>query len=280
MIRRTRSATASPIAGRLAAGSRERPSNAPSINHGTMPPLRTSFAMLQLLAANLAKDAMQPQRKFRFTREWLGVNYRWVAGWNGVTNVDFFELFPGARDLTIDMEIHTGPENLLAHEVYYLCAIAKLIDARRIFEFGTFDGQTTLHLAMNLPEAEITTVALPPGQTIVPGERDVVAGGRFAGRPEAARVTQLLGDSTEMHFGHLYGQFDFVFIDGGHDYAAVRSDTRNALRLVRPGGVIAWDDYPPWEGVKRVVERVAHNHPVFRLDRTKLAVLVTEDSKG
>ena len=34
-----------------------------------------------------------------------------------------------------------------------------------------------------------------------------------------------------------------VIVDGGHSYEVAKSDTQNALRLVRNGGIIVWDDY-------------------------------------
>ena len=37
--------------------------------------------------------------------------------------------------------------------------------------------------------------------------------------------------------------FDVVFIDGQHDYESVRSDTEQALRLVKTGGTLAFHDY-------------------------------------
>ena len=36
---------------------------------------------------------------------------------------------------------------------------------------------------------------------------------------------------------------DFIYIDGNHEYAPVLDDLRNAKRVVKPGGVIAGDDY-------------------------------------
>jgi hypothetical protein len=38
---------------------------------------------------------------------------------------------------------------------------------------------------------------------------------------------------------------DFVFVDGGHDFDTVKSDTENAFQLVRRDGqaCIAWHDY-------------------------------------
>jgi len=43
-----------------------------------------------------------------------------------------------------------------------------------------------------------------------------------------------------------YGPFDFVFVDGGHDYETVQNDYEKYWPLVRPGGVMAFHDiaYP------------------------------------
>jgi predicted O-methyltransferase YrrM len=38
-------------------------------------------------------------------------------------------------------------------------------------------------------------------------------------------------------------RFGLVFIDGDHSYAAVRSDVAGALKILRPGGVLAVHDY-------------------------------------
>lgn len=37
--------------------------------------------------------------------------------------------------------------------------------------------------------------------------------------------------------------FDFIYVDGSHKAADVYDDTLQALRLVRPGGLVLWDDY-------------------------------------
>lgn len=38
------------------------------------------------------------------------------------------------------------------------------------------------------------------------------------------------------------GSFGLVYIDGAHDPASVEHDTGHALRLLRPGGLVAWHD--------------------------------------
>ena len=37
--------------------------------------------------------------------------------------------------------------------------------------------------------------------------------------------------------------FDLIYIDAGHHKHEVRHDTTQALRLIKPGGWILWDDY-------------------------------------
>ena len=42
------------------------------------------------------------------------------------------------------------------------------------------------------------------------------------------------------------GSYDFVFIDGSHDAADVLSDAVLTWPLVKPGGLVCFDDYEWW----------------------------------
>jgi hypothetical protein len=44
------------------------------------------------------------------------------------------------------------------------------------------------------------------------------------------------------------GPFDFIFIDGAHDYANVTNDIRTACERLAPGGLLAFHDYRTYEG--------------------------------
>jgi hypothetical protein len=50
-------------------------------------------------------------------------------------------------------------------------------------------------------------------------------------------------------------QFDFVLIDGDHDYLPVKSDLENFLPRLEKSGVLAIDDYG-WPGVARAIEEL------------------------
>ncbi|WP_439623946.1 class I SAM-dependent methyltransferase [Gemmata sp.] len=71
----------------------------------------------------------------------------------------------------------------------------------------------------------------------------------------ADRVAFVRGDAADA-CGRLTGAFDVAFIDTLHDAASVERDVAAALRVLRPGGVLAFHDYPDpaWPDVRRVVD--------------------------
>jgi len=202
--------------------------------------------------------------------------------------VEFLDVYPEAADLTVPMgDVAYKLWNMDPMERFCLAAIAQLLQPRRIFEFGTFDGASALLLARSVPTAEVFTLDLPPEEYIAPeafgfrpsaGEfaspHDEV-GHLFRGTPEAERITQLLGDSLAFDFTEFLGRMDLVIVDAGHGYEAASADSENALRLVGPTGVVIWDDYiPQWPGVIQAVNETAarHGFSVFRLRGTGFAI--------
>lgn len=126
---------------------------------------------------------------------------------------------------------------------------------RTIFEIGTLAGVTAHHLALNAPTAEVFTLDLPVhgdghcrlATTTADRRQATLRAGAlryvYSGTPEECRIRPVFGDSADFDYAPWHGRVDFFFIDGAHSYEYVRSDTLNALRCVRPGGVIAWHDF-------------------------------------
>jgi hypothetical protein len=60
-------------------------------------------------------------------------------------------------------------------------------------------------------------------------------------------------------FFQWHYELDYIYIDGDHEYENVLSDLNGSYEIVRPGGIIAGDDYgeniPPWgNSIKRAVD--------------------------
>ena len=148
------------------------------------------------------------------------------------------------------LEIHdplgTGG-NVSLLELAVIDSVIRRQKPARLVEIGTLDGRTTLNMAANsAPDAHIFTLDLP----------DQPSGTCFIGKPLAAKITQLTGDSTKFDWSAYDNTLDFVFIDADHTYPFVMSDSRRALKLLRNGrGTIMWHDYGTWdwEGTTRAL---------------------------
>jgi hypothetical protein len=180
-----------------------------------------------------------------------------------------------------DTSIYLSDVGLCSGEVtcVELAAISSLVKktaALNIFEFGTFNGRTTLNLAFNsLPQAKIYTLDLPQAMAskaklfLEAADREFInkelSGTTFKGKPCASKITQLFGDTATFDFTPFYGTMDMVFIDASHSYQYTLNDSRVAHKLLRGSkGLIMWHDYGgAWDGVTRALNELYSHDPAF-----------------
>jgi hypothetical protein len=67
----------------------------------------------------------------------------------------------------------------------------------------------------------------------------------------------LVRESSGCFFRANGFQFNFVFIDGDHDYEQVIEDIRNAAKIISPGGLLCGHDYKNMPGVTLAVDEFA-----------------------
>lgn len=154
------------------------------------------------------------------------------------------------------------------------------------FEIGTYDGGTTALLAEALPaDGRVITLDLPAptfDRTQAPEDLDGDrVGERWRASPAAGKVEQVRCDSLRFDPEPWADRCDLVLVDGAHDLEHGRHDTRTALRLVRPGGIVLWDDFTPyWTGLVRGIVDGVDGGPLARLAGTDLGVLVSPGANG
>jgi hypothetical protein len=165
--------------------------------------------------------------------------------------------------------------------LFFLVSLARALDAKKIFEIGTFTGVTTWTVARNLPDAAVHTLDIPPSAspTWEIDADDVHRGSEdgllYRQLPGAGNIEQHWSDSATFDFSPFYGSMDLIYIDGAHSTAYVRSDTDQALRMVSEAGAVIWDDY--WRLSPGVV-KVLHERTdlsLLRVPGTRLVVHLT-----
>lgn len=177
--------------------------------------------------------------------------------------VDPEAAFPGFREASV--VVHELPRHFwtspLADQIA-VAKIARVINAHRILEIGSFQGHTALMLAENT-DAEITTIDILEDHGEVYRNRIRGRIRRHVGTVETLCETD---------------PFDLIFLDADHRAEEVDRDTRAALEKLAPGGVFIWHDYCDslWiSELNRVPEVLASYAQTMRIQGlrgTKLAV--------
>lgn len=192
----------------------------------------------------------------------------------------------------------SGIGGLTLLESAILVSLAKLADAKKFFEFGTYLGATSLLLATNSSEnAEIVTVDLPPEEVAPMSEGQsqaylhddkindrylsntyVKTGAIYIDRADAdtqkkIRRIQQNSLSIDPDKQGLSKAFDFIFIDGGHDYETVKSDTAKAFKMAKEDAIILWHDYRSniHKDVTLFVDELSQETKIIHVQNTMLA---------
>ena len=124
-----------------------------------------------------------------------------------------------------------------------------------LFEIGAYYGKSAIllgHLA-RLPDERLTVCDVFEHVEAIDAESFPVFNHWYAGVTQQGFEEQyhrfhvglpdiIVGPSTTVDAAGLAGTCRIVHVDGGHSYDVVRHDAATARTLLRPGGVVAFDD--------------------------------------
>lgn len=177
--------------------------------------------------------------------------------------------------------------SLLALETVVFVKLLKHIKPERIFEFGTYRGDTTRLMLENLSPAEVY------GERIYTLDIDSLEGIRFQGDDQklaaismlhprkylksksAHLVCQILQDSLYFDPSPYLEKFQFVFVDANHEYQYVRKDTENGLSMLsREGSAMIWHDYgnPQFPELTAYLDELSREIPHYHVEETMFVV--------
>lgn len=170
------------------------------------------------------------------------------------------------------------------YEAVCLAVIARFIEPNVIFEFGTHKGCSTMLFLRHSPATSMVyTLDMDikefAGMEVKPDDGDIKyidkprIGEQITEQVENGRVKQLLGNSMAYDFAEYENRCDLIFVDAGHSYPFVKSDTDNAFEMLRNDGVIIWHDYKAnCPGVVRALHEASRSHEIYQIRGTSLAV--------
>jgi len=144
-------------------------------------------------------------------------------------------------------------------------------------EIGTYDGNTALNVGINISsESKVITIDLPESAGYgAKFEYDNWLVNNPARKQKKhlklENVEQIYCDSTKLDFSEF--SFNGAFIDGGHDFETVKSDTINVLTYIKRPGFVLWHDYDVECEVGDLLHRLSRRLPIKLIEGTRLAYL-------
>lgn len=133
--------------------------------------------------------------------------------------------------------------------VYWLDAFERhpLPENAQILEIGSWEGMSSLFILSTWPGARLTCVDSWMGGAEHLDRFDMISvedcfDANLA--PYSDRLTKYKGiSSSYFRSGPERESFDFIYVDGSHVYADVLHDAFEGFDLLKPGGIMIFDDY-------------------------------------
>ncbi len=173
---------------------------------------------------------------------------------------------------------------LSGHEAELLYHSARCCTAKGVIvEIGSYKGKSTICLAKGSQRGKnIKIYAIDPheGYTEYAGAKTPSnTFAEFSRNIEKARVADLIVPivDTSRHAALSFHEpIELLFIDGSHEYSAVKEDFHDWVPKVIDGGMVVFHDTIGYEGPRRVVNELIYRSGQFKdiklIDEITLAV--------
>ena len=151
-------------------------------------------------------------------------------------------------DCTDYVQMIEQPESkkILSHPLFFAMASLLLEDVKAVLEIGSGTGAGTKRLSGLFPKATIYTVDMastdPAWRKKSWRGKHLGGKARFNKNISADNIVFVKSNSIFLFSLDLPKQFDFIFVDGDHNYPFVAIDTAYAYSRIRPGGFLFMDN--------------------------------------
>jgi len=180
-----------------------------------------------------------------------------------------FSLLDGSINFKVDTpSVEIGGLSLLESSI--LVSLLKMLKAKYVFEFGTYFGSTTKLFSQNTEyNSKIYTIDIdiskqePIISKIDIDNKEYLRNGKINDQYliyllkkkgpykinnqrnilKKIKLLKLDSNFLDVRKLKLINKFDLIFVDGGHDYETIMSDTKKSLLMRKKDSIIVWHDY-------------------------------------
>ena len=172
------------------------------------------------------------------------------------------------------------------YEAWIIASLSRI--SKNIFEFGTCSGKTTYLMALNSNKnSKITSITLDPDRVSSFSKKDkdnkisfrniknesIYNKFLFFNSEEEKKINVIFQNSLDFNEEKFKKKMDLIFIDGGHTYSIIKSDTEKAFKMINSNGIILWHDYVPGKKSSKDVVRY-----IDKISKTKNIKLIKNTS--
>jgi predicted O-methyltransferase YrrM len=222
--------------------------------------------MLSRIVKSLLKPHQIPSKLLRRVKQlWIDLTYDLEhyeaeqTQFFGALGLDYLESKKTLSEIYDKNPNLIGDTNSCHHNLFAALSKSRP-EFKKILEIGTHSGTGAALLSILFPHALVETIDLPddlPGFESSYGHDETFIKKRnnlLSSRPNVI-FNQI--DSASLTFASA-STYDFIWVDGDHEYPLVAVDITNCLRLLNDGGLVACDDVrkknsPTFETIQKFV---------------------------
>ena len=204
----------------------------------------------------------------------------------------------GPKDDVIIKSFSISPSNNIVgmtsdYEAWIISSFSKI--SKKIFEFGTCSGKTTYLMGLNSSDdTRLVSITLTPYHlnSIRKIDKDNKVSFRniinesvydkflFSGKEVEKKIEIIFQNSLNFDYNKYKKEMDLIFIDGGHTYSVVKSDSEKSFEMINKNGIILWHDYVPGKrsskDIVKYLNEISKQKKIYKIKHTSLCCFINK----
>lgn len=158
----------------------------------------------------------------------------------GIPTIDILDLVPDMEETISSFSFLEGTSRVI--DIAFIKSLARRFNSQCDYlEIGSWRGESLLNIAPLCKDIVSLSLSAEEMKSMGFDESVIAMDGYFVkNMPNIRRIGH---NSLTFDFSSLGKKFDLIFVDGDHSYDAVKSDTKNAFKMLKnDNSIIVWHD--------------------------------------